>query len=167
MVIIKSCPLFLLTTQTTRTYMCTIAWFFSCFYRGGNENNIFNISNIRRNTVMKDPTTFIFFLCGLLVSNSANVITQKHQKTLSPANQNILNKLGTFNVQCLNWMVSFQVRSIQLLKKTSLGEMCHNLYLCLCLYLVLCTCTCACTCACAWNVIKGNGVAVLFVMLCW
>ena len=58
---------------------------------------------------MRDPVTFSIFLVCMLACNMVSCILYKYQKTISPVNQNIINKLCLFCIFCLNSINSSQV----------------------------------------------------------
>ena len=51
-----------------------------------------------------------FFFIGMVISNGVNIVLHKFEKTISPVNQNVINMLGCFYIQCLNIVVTTQVR---------------------------------------------------------
>lgn len=61
---------------------------------------------------MRDPLTFSMFLVCMLACNTVSCILYKYQKTISPVNQNIINKLCLFCIFCLNSINSSQVLAV-------------------------------------------------------
>ena len=89
---------------------------------------------------MEDPLMFFVFLIGMTTSNGICFILYKYQRTISPVNQNIINKLNIFCIYCLNLINSTQVqikillifslndglKGVSILARTSFGPINNN-----------------------------------------
>ena len=62
-----------------------------------------------KNWTMEDQIIFITFLVCMVICNSISLILYKYQKTISPINQSIIDKLSFFCIFCLNLINSNQV----------------------------------------------------------
>ena len=58
---------------------------------------------------MEDPLMFCVFLVGMTTCNVICFILFKYQITISPVNQNIINKLNILCIYCLNLINTTQV----------------------------------------------------------
>ena len=58
---------------------------------------------------IEDPLTFGVFLFGMTTCNVICFILYKYQRTISPVNQNIINKLNILCIYYLNLINSTQV----------------------------------------------------------
>ena len=70
---------------------------------------------------MEDFLMFFTFLICMIICNIIWFILHQYQKTISPVNQNIINKLSYFSIFCLNLLNSFQGACV--IWRTSIGPL--------------------------------------------
>ena len=90
----------------------TIDWKFSVSFDLSpkfDQFKIFTKIDQFKNWTMEDQLMFFTFLVCMIICNSISLILYKYQKTISPINQSIIDKLSFFCIFCLNLINSNQV----------------------------------------------------------